>query len=188
MTHRRMCWRFLAVAAALVVALTGCGVLVKQSPSEHNAADVVFGYRMLPHHEQAVRMADMVPGHDASSQVQQLAAKIKTEQQPEIGQLTAMLRSWGTRAAEMPKRNDQAPAHMPGMMSDAQLAALENARGPAFDRQFLTMMIAHHQGAVDMANEELQQGLNGQALDLARSILQNQRAEIEQMRGMLAAS
>jgi uncharacterized protein (DUF305 family) len=74
------------------------------------------------------------------------------------------------------------------MMSDAQLAALENARGPAFDRQFLTMMIAHHQGAVDMANEELQQGLNGQALDLARSILQNQRAEIEQMRGMLAAS
>jgi uncharacterized protein (DUF305 family) len=50
------------------------------------------------------------------------------------------------------------------------------------------MMIAHHQGAVDMANEELQQGLNGQALDLARSILQNQRAEIEQMRGMLAAS
>jgi len=187
MTHRRTRWRFLAAAAALVAALTGCGVLVKQSPSEHNAADVVFGYRMLPHHEQAVRMADMVPAHDASAQVRQLADKIKAEQQPEIGQLTDMLRSWGTRPAQMPNQHAQAPA-MPGMMTDAQLAALENARGPAFDHQFLTMMIAHHQGAVDMASEELQQGLNGQALHLARAIVQNQRAEIEQMRAMLAAS
>jgi len=188
MTDRRIRWFPLAVAAALLAALSGCGVLVKQSPSEHNAADVVFGYRMLPHHEQAVRVASLVAGHGASAAVGQLAEKITSERRPQIDQLSAMLRGWGTQPAQMPDQNAPALARLPGMLSEAQLADLGRARGPAFDHQFLTMMIAHDRGAVDMAGEEVQQGLNGQALNLARAIVTNQRAEIERMRGMLAGS
>jgi uncharacterized protein (DUF305 family) len=211
--------KILAVAFALTAAATvaGCGAGTAQSaaptgtgpaasaapvaPSvEHNAADVTFAQQMIPHHAQAVRMAELAPPRASSSQVRQLAAAIQAAQQPEIDQLTAMLTSWGapvppTAAADAPGMSGMSgmdhgsgmgQGATPGMMSDAEMAQLSQASGAAFDRQFLTMMIGHHQGAVQMSSVELTDGRDAEAKALARKITDAQRAEIDTMRQLLA--
>jgi len=74
---------------------------------------------------------------------------------------------------------------MAGMMTDADLAKLMDAKGKDFDKQFLTMMIAHHEGALTMAEEETAKGSNPDATALAGKIIAAQRAEITTMRGLL---
>jgi uncharacterized protein (DUF305 family) len=75
---------------------------------------------------------------------------------------------------------------MPGMMSDADMGQLGQAKGADFDKRFLTLMIAHHEGAVAMSAVEPRDGRDAEAKALAQKITDAQRAEIAQMRGMLA--
>ena len=75
---------------------------------------------------------------------------------------------------------------MPGMMSDHDMTVLADDHGTSFDRMWLTMMISHHQGAIDMAKTELAQGQNSAAKQLARNIISAQTAEIATMRKMLS--
>jgi len=75
-----------------------------------------------------------------------------------------------------------------GMLSDKELADLRAASGAAFDRMWLTMMIAHHQGAVSMADQEIAQGSNPDVKALAQSIMTGQTAEIATMKELLAAN
>jgi uncharacterized protein (DUF305 family) len=155
--------------------------------SEHNAADVSFLQQMIPHHQQAIDMAGLVEGRTTTAAVVDLAGKIEKAQDPEIEQMTAWLKEWGEDTSaghEMPGMDHE----MPGMMSDEQMAQLEQASGAAFDQLWLTLMIAHHQGAIDMAKTELSDGADGDVKALAKRIVTAQEAEIRQMRDLTAQS
>ncbi|MGV9535086.1 DUF305 domain-containing protein [Streptosporangium sandarakinum] len=147
-----------------------------------NAADVMFAQMMIPHHRQAVAMAELAETRAADPEVKDLAAKIKGAQDPEIATMTGWLKAWG--APEMPDGGHMGH-DMPGMMSDKEMADLKAAKGAEFDRMFAKMMIAHHEGAVGMAETEQAQGADPAAKKLAADIIAAQQAEIKQMRKLL---
>ncbi|CAN5718979.1 DUF305 domain-containing protein [soil metagenome] len=165
----------------------------------HNNADVMFAQGMVPHHEQAVEMSDMVLGKQGiDPRVVSLAEDIKAAQGPEIAQMQSWLTEWGSPAGTMPGSGmpgmpgHDMPGHgmMPGMgghgmMTAQDMAALQNAQGVAASRLFLTQMITHHQGAVLMAQNEIDAGKYPPALDMARSIVTSQQAEIATMEKLL---
>ncbi|MFD4351919.1 DUF305 domain-containing protein [Nocardia sp. NPDC058518] len=151
--------------------------------TEFNDADVSFLQMMYPHHAQAVEMAKMVPSHTQNQQLIALAAQVEKAQAPEMQQITDLLAGFGEPA---PSATEGHGGHgMPGMMTDAQMSSLQAANGADFDRQWLEMMIAHHEGAVAMAETELSGGVNPQSRQLATKIMADQEAEIATMRGML---
>jgi uncharacterized protein (DUF305 family) len=152
-----------------------------------NDADVTFAQMMIPHHRQAVQMASMADGRASDAEVKTLAGKIKQAQQPEIDAMNGWLTAWG-KPAPMPSASggmDMGHA-MPGLMSDADMTKLTASTGAAFDKQFLTMMIGHHEGAITMAQEESAKGSNRDAKALAQKIVADQQAEITTMKGILA--
>ncbi|WP_261958966.1 DUF305 domain-containing protein [Dactylosporangium matsuzakiense] len=121
------------------------------------------------------------------AEVKTLAGQIKAAQDPEIQTMTGWLYTWGRPAPAMSGMDMGGMGHaMPGMMSDADLAKLEAATGKDFDKQFCTMMIAHHQGAIAMAQDEIKQGGNPDAKALAQRIVTAQQAEIDTMNTILA--
>ncbi len=160
----------------------------------NNEADVTFVRGMIPHHAQAVEMAELAAEQAASQQVKDLANTIEQAQDPEIEQMQGYLRAWGQPAEPAPSGGMGGMDHggmsgdkpgMPGMMSGQQMQQLEGASGAAFDRMFLQMMIEHHTGAIEMAEVELRDGQNADAKALAQKIIDAQRAEITQMRELL---
>ena len=163
----------------------------------HNAADVTFNQMMIPHHQQAIAMADLVPSRTDNTAVRELATQIKNAQQPEINQMTERLRSWGvsttpeSQSAQDHGSMDHGSMDMGdgaggmGMMSEQEMTAMENARGQEFDTLWLKGMIAHHQGAIDMAKTELADGIDPASRALAEQITTSQQAEIDRMRSML---
>ncbi len=152
-----------------------------------NDADVTFAQMMIVHHRQAVEMAAMTQGRAGDAEVKALAGTIEAAQGPEIATMTGWLSTWGGPTAA-PDGGGHGSAHqsMPGMMSDADLTTLKAASGAAFDKQFCTMMIAHHQGAVTMATEHIAKGSNAEAKALAQKIVADQEAEIATMNTILA--
>ena len=113
-----------------------------------------------------------------------MAARISSAQRPEIDLMTGWLESWGAPVPEDMSGMDMGGS-MPGMMSMADMDSLEGSSGDAFDRQFLTMMIAHHQGAVQMANVEIREGDNPEAITLAEQVVSGQTSEIARMQDLL---
>ncbi|MEV8516446.1 DUF305 domain-containing protein [Dactylosporangium sp. NPDC051484] len=162
----------------------------RASSAAFNDADVMFAQMMIPHHQQAVEMAALAGTRAADPEVKSLAARIEAAQEPEIKTMTGWLAEWGRPAPMMSGGMNHSGAHsaMPGMMSDADMARLKAATGKDFDRQFCTMMIAHHRGAIAMAEDELAGGVNTDAKDLARQIITAQQAEIDTMNTFLARS
>jgi len=156
------------------------------SSTEHNQADITFSQGMIPHHQQAVQMADLAETRATNPEVKALAATIKAAQAPEIEEMTNWLTDWGAAPPSMPGHDmgGDTPT-MPGMMTEQDMTSLETATGAAFDRMFLQMMIEHHQGAVQMAATEQQQGQNPGAKALAAQIQTSQSAEIAQMQTLL---
>lgn len=150
------------------------------SPVAHNDADVAFAQGMIPHHEEAVEMADMALKQAASPKVKDLAGRIKEAQGPEISQMKGWLEDWNE-----PAMSGSPGMQMPGMMSDAEMGQLEKAGGAAFDKLFLESMIRHHEGAVTMAREEQAKGQFPEAKVLASRIVDAQQAEITEMKGLL---
>lgn len=143
--------------------------------ADFNDADVSFLQMMIPHHEQAVAMSDLAAAQAEDPEVVALAAQIAAAQQPEIDEMTGLLDEWG-QSTEMEGHDGMS---MGGMATDDQMADLEAARGADFDRLFVDLMIAHHQGAVDMAEEEQTEGQNAEAVALADAIITAQTTEIE---------
>ena len=148
--------------------------------ADHNAADTMFTQGMIPHHQQAVEMSDLMLGKSGiPAPVKDLAARIRAAQGPEIATMTGWLTSWNESAT-------MAPGHtMEGMMGDDDLNGLKAAQSTEAAKLFLTQMIAHHQGAVTMAKTEITQGKNADAVALAKSIVTAQEAEIKEMQGLL---
>ena len=156
---------------------------------EHNAADVDFASGMIPHHAQAVEMADMAIENATNPEVKALAGRIKQAQDPEIETMSGWLTSWGEEVPEagggMAGMDHGGGEAMGGMMSEQDMTALGEASGSQFDRMWLEMMTAHHEGAVEMARTELAQGSYPQAKDLAQAIIDSQSKEITEMSVLL---
>jgi len=149
---------------------------------EYNDADVTFAQLMTVHHEGALDMAALAEQKAESAEVQELASEIKAAQVPEIELMKSWLNAWGEPLQPM---DDEDMNHdgmdMNGASQDQVMDRLQQLSGPDFDDQFLTDMIAHHEGAVVMAEEELTDGLNPDALSLARDIIDAQKIEIDLM-------
>ncbi|MFC7876175.1 DUF305 domain-containing protein [Isoptericola sp. NPDC057391] len=165
----------------------------EQSPAESaqfNDADVEFAQMMIPHHQQAVEMSDLIAGKSGiDPRILDLAAQIKEAQAPEIEQLTAWLEQWGAPVPEsgsMGSMDSMDHGSMGGMMSAEDMQALEDARGSEAGRLFLSQMISHHQGAVAMAQTEIDEGENPDAIAMAKDIVETQQAEISTMNDLLA--
>ena len=167
------------------------------SSSSFNDADVTFAQSMIPHHQQAVEMAQMATTNASSPQVKQLADKIAAAQGPEIETMSGWLEDWGKK---VPSGADHGSGHdsahdmdsmgsggMPGMVSDTAMKRLQGLRGAGFDRMFLTMMIEHHAGAIQMARAEESDGRNRDAVALATVVQGDQSAEIARMKRLLAS-
>jgi uncharacterized protein (DUF305 family) len=151
------------------------------SSAEFNDADVTFARDMIAHHEQAIEMVDILLDKDGvDAQVAALAQGISDTQQPEIDTMTSWLDDWG--------QDDMSGMdHGDGMMSEDDMASLQDAAGPAASTLFLEQMIEHHQGAIEMATDEVDAGENPDAIALAQSIIDVQTAEISTMQGLLGA-
>jgi uncharacterized protein (DUF305 family) len=210
----------------------------------HNQVDVMFAQHMIPHHQQAIQMSDMVLGKQSiDPRVIDLANQIKAAQGPEIEQMQSWLSQWGqptmpmmpggsmmpstsmmpgmstmpsqsvapsttsdphhsqtTSPSATPNPSGMpgmpSPSAMPGMpgmdgmmgmMSEADMTALQNAQGVDASKLFLTQMIQHHQGAIMMAQHEIDGGQYHPTVELARSIVTSQQKEINTMQAILAS-
>ena len=151
------------------------------SSKDNNAADTMFAQMMIPHHVQAVEMSDiMLAKKDLDAKITALAEEIKTAQDPEITKMTTWLTEWS-------EPTTMAGSHsMNGMMTSADLDKLNAAEGTEASKLFLIQMIAHHEGAVEMAQTEATNGQNADAVALAKTIVSSQETEIKAMKGLLA--
>jgi uncharacterized protein (DUF305 family) len=150
-----------------------------------NDADATFAQQMVPHHEQAIGMAQLAAGRAADPRVLDLAGRIEAAQQPEIDTLTGWLADGGLDSTDHGAPDHARGDGMGGMMSEQDMQALTGASGNAFDRLFLELMIEHHRGAVDMAETESADGQYTDALAMAESIRDGQNAEIAEMQELL---
>jgi len=176
----------LIFGASLVLAACGSS----DSPataSKFNKQDVTFAQQMIPHHRQAVEMAQLAETRASSPEVKSLALAIESAQDPEINKMTGWLKGWNKPVPDdsMSGMDHGSSGTMTGMMTDSEMTSLTGATGTAFDTMFLTMMIKHHQGAITMANDELASGKSADALALAKAIKSAQTSEISTMQGLL---
>lgn len=152
------------------------------SIDSHNDADMMFAQMMVPHHKQAVDMTKLAASRAQSPEVKQLAATIEAAQQPEIDKMSGLINKWGGTIGTIDHSGHDP---MLGMFSYQAIDDLADTSGAAFDRAFMTMMIEHHEGAMVMAQDELDKGKNAEALALAATIHVTQAAEVSHMRQLL---
>jgi len=165
----------LALAALTLVAACTAGA------ADHNESDVMFAQMMIPHHQQAVELADLAlsPTSNARPEIIQLAQKIQGGQEPEIEQMTALLTKWG-----QPLDSHAAMGHgsdMEGMLSEQELIDLASLTGSDFDSAWIAAMTFHHQGAIAMAVTAGEDGVSTEIKELATAIITAQQGEIETM-------
>ena len=173
------------------LAVTGCTVRATvtaptptQSAETFASADVMLAMMMIPHHEQAVAMSDvLLSKEDIDVRVRELAEGIRAAQQPEIELMESWLDEGGMN--EFGDMGRMTPGA--GMtMSKMDMSVLEDASGTDAERVFLEEMIVHHDGAIQMSQALLEAGSNPDARDLAEEIIVDQTDEIAHMRDLLA--
>ena len=162
----------LIIFAALL--LSGCAA-APQANSEYSAEDINFAEMMIPHHEQAIVMSDIALTNSSSEDILVLAQEIKAAQSPEI----ELMKSWtgvstSTHTGHM----------MDGMLSESQIQQLRDSEGVTFDRLFLEGMIAHHEGAITMA-QKVTGSKNKEVAALAAAIIEAQEKEIAFMKELI---
>ena len=169
------------------------GTTLPPSQDPYTEPDVAFLVRMVPHHEQALVMAELAPGRASDERVLGLASRIADVQQLEIDVYLRWLADHGLGPDGRPGERaggqhgqDHDTSSMPGIVSETDLAALEAADGADFDQLWLTLMIAHHEGALDMAAERETGGVNVRVGELAADVAVTQLDEIATMRAVLA--
>jgi uncharacterized protein (DUF305 family) len=192
-------------AAWLAATVGACGVALGQGApgASYGPADVHFMQGMIAHHAQALVMVALIPSHTTNQQIHLVGQRIEISQKDEIG----LMQRWlGDRHEPAPTVDSNHVAHMPddqmagmqmpgstsmmmpGMLTEAQLAQLAQAKGPAFDRLFLEDMIRHHEGALTMVAALLHTNGAGQDPEIFRfaaDVDADQRAEIRRMHAML---
>ena len=207
---RRVALILTAIVAAVAVGIVGFSVgrlstLDNPAPTS-TSAEAGFARDMQVHHLQGVELAMIIRDRTDDEAVRLLGYDIATTQAQQAGQLYGWLTEWDLSQAgpepsmtwmTRPGRSDDAHAHtdgahtpgepMPGLATDAEIAALTSATGVDAERQFLTLMIAHHLGAVEMAEAVGDRADNTSVLGFANSVVISQNAEITLMEDMLAA-
>ncbi len=175
----------------------------------HNRADMMFAHMMIPHHQQAIEMSDMVLAKQGMDpRVVEMAKQIKDAQGPEIQQMQGWLDEWNMDMKDMPGHGGMGdmPGHggmdgsgskmpdmpgmggmgmMDGMLSPAEMQALQNAQGVEANKLFLTGMIKHHEGAITMAQDNIKNGQFPEAIELSKAIVESQQREIAAMNEIL---
>ena len=167
----------LAVNSGGAMDHSGHGSSSKESSSKYSADEIMFAQMMIPHHEQAVTMSELAFTNTTNPEILALAIDIRDAQAPEISQM----RSWIGN-----KTGHDADSHnmtMGGMLTDEDLETLASLKGEAFDQFFLTSMIAHHEGALDMV-EMIKDSTKSEVSTLAANIVNSQSAEIEAMKAL----
>lgn len=151
------------------------------SPAPVSAADQMFVTMMIPHHEQAIEMSDVILAKEGvDERVRTLAEEIKAAQGPEIERMNAWLTEWGVGSD-----GHAGMDHGDGMMSAEDMANLEAANGADAARLFLEQMIVHHEGAVEMAQVAVENGEDPDVRALAQEVIDAQQIEIATMRDLL---
>ncbi len=162
--------------------MDGNGMMGNNSNSSgFSGSDIMFAQMMIPHHQQAVDMGTLAETRALSPEVKALAAKIKAEQAPEILQMQGWL---SDSNSSMGMGHDMGH-DMGGMLSEADMKALENATGAAFDKLYLEGMIAHHEGAIQMAQMVIDSS-NDETRALGVAIVSSQTEQIAYMKTLLA--
>jgi len=151
---------------------------------EFGTVDIMFAQMMIPHHEQAIEMSTLAETRTTNPEVLALAAKIKAAQTPEIEQMKAWLGVSGSSDMDRMGHDMDHGMNQMGMLDEAQMSALAATNGATFDALYLEGMIAHHLGAIDMAQMILSSA-NPEVKKLGENIVSSQRAEIDQMRKLL---
>src|SRR5216110_122055 len=183
----------LAVVTASVCAFQAATSQAPPAKKNYTDADVHFMAGMIGHHAQAIQMAGWAPSHGASQSIRVLCERIVVAQTDEIAMSQRWLREHGEYVPPADPRGhimqgmDQ-PMLMPGMLTPEQMSQLDSARGPEFDRLFLTFMIQHHQGAITMVQQLL--AVPGAAQDgpifrFSSDVNADQTTEINRMTLML---
>ena len=181
----------IVLASSLALTLSGCG-LVTVAESDHmnhgsmtpdatgdfSSVDLMFAQMMIPHHQQAVDMGTLAESRAANSEVKAISNQIKNEQAPEIIQM----RSWLTKANV--DLDDSHDMPMDGMLTPEQMQALTEASGAEFDRLYVEGMIAHHEGAIVMAQMVVSSS-NTEVQALAESIIDQQNQQIIELKALL---
>ena len=178
------------IAVTTAVAIGGCSS-TKESNALFNDADAMFVQMMIPHHEQAIVLAEMAENSTsgASPEVTSLAGQIKSAQGSEVELMKSFLTQWDVPVVEPGSMDHSSMDHgskMKGMLSVEELAKLSSLSGKVFDKEWMLAMIAHHEGAIEMARTVEQSGKNLEVQDLAKTIISSQQVEIDQMNSMLA--
>ena len=194
-----------AIAATLglvLAALTGFWVARLDGPPSSASAEAGFARDMQTHHAQAVEMAFLIRDRSEDADVRRMAFDMITSQQAQIGSMSAWLTLWGlsptgddppmtwmagSHSGHGSSADPATPAAMPGMTTTADLARLADADGVAAEKLFLELMIAHHNGGVEMAKAVLERTQRPEVRNLAQSMVNAQSAEIQTMTQMLAA-
>lgn len=186
--------RLLSAAALAVLSLAACGgdddttdaTTAAGSSAAFDDDDVMFAQGMIPHHEQAIEMADIAldPTVGAGPEVVDLATRIKAGQDPEIQQMTGWLETWG-QPMQMDTSDGHDMAGMDGMMTVEEMDELGTMTGADFDRMWMEMMIRHHEGAIEMAETVKADGSDPEVLALADAVIAAQQAEIAEMQALL---
>jgi uncharacterized protein (DUF305 family) len=172
------------------------GTTLPPSEDPYEESDVAFLVQMIPHHEQALEMARLAPDRAQDERVLGLASRIADVQQAEIDVYARWLADHGLAEDGRPTGragggdgehgHDVDTSSMPGMASGDDLVALAAADGVEFDRLWLTLMIAHHEGALTMAQEREPTGTNIRVGELAADVVVTQLDEIATMEAVLA--
>ena len=185
--NRKLALRALVLVA--VLSATGCagmpmsmmnhgGTQIESASgvntSDFSGVDIMFAQMMIPHHQQAIDMSALAESRALSPEVKALASKISAEQGPEIEQMRAWL-----KAANAPTEMGHQMS-MDGMLSEAELERLTNASGAEFDELFILGMIAHHEGAIEMA-QMVVDSKNLEARELGETIIKMQTLEIAEL-------
>lgn len=171
---------FVVVVPLFLAACGGSGSSDSTS-AEFNSADVMFAQMMIPHHEQAIELSDIAldPVVGAASAVTTLASAVKAAQDPEIIQMKGLLTTWGK-----PLSPDDGMDHgsmMKGMLSPDEMNSLATLRTTQFDSAWAKAMIAHHEGAISMAEDVIKTGKSTEIRALAETIINSQKAEISDL-------
>lgn len=186
MTLRRLLAPTIALALTVMLAACGAEDAATGTSVALNAADIEFAQGMIAHHEQAIEMADVAldPRIGASTEVVDLATRIKGAQDSEVDLMTGWLAAAGEPVA-MGAHGGHDMSSMAGMMTAEQMGAMASMMGAAFDQMWLEMMIAHHEGAITQSLTVKADGSNADVLALADRIIAAQQAEIAEMSTLL---
>lgn len=183
---------------ATILVLAACSIEISSSESDdaggraegHNLADVSFSSEMIPHHAQVLAMVSMTEGRDLDPDFERLTEDIRAAQEPEIDLMAGWLRGWGE---DVPRGWGMGAG---GMGTDRE--DMRDLMGPQggpmwrdtsasrFQDMWLRMMILHHEGAIEMAEQELDEGKYQPTKDLAQAVITGQRAEIDEMNTLIA--